>query len=603
MKFVTNVQSYIKRNKMRSAIIAGVVIVAFVFLGQMGEPDAAETPTQALPKVAQSPLSEFVQANATVEGTGEVESVAQVELRSEVSAKVTSIPVAIGQDVAQGAVLATFSNADLVAQRNQAYAQVEAATASALQFEASLEAQEARLAELERGARPEDVNIAQAALDRAIQGETDAQAALLATQEQNVIALENAYQDVADVIRSAYASVSNAVDNQIGSFFTEETIGGTYNPQLTFSVAISSMETDIERRRIRVEDALNDYQRVVEALPAENEAELDQLLTQAINDISTMQQFFDALGPVVEEAVVNDSAKNTYRTAVYSARSSVNTAAVSVTNQRQVIASQKKANETAMVTAQSRANDAQRSRVSAQEQLTLVKAGATQEQLLAQQAAVRQAQAALRAQNAQVSSASAQVALINAQLAKTAIRSPIAGTVASLPIRVGELVSPSALVASVVNTQAFQIKTFIDSADLSLIRSGSMATIEDNVTGTVSNIAPSVDPQTKKVEVTIVIDGADTPLVAGQFVSVRIEPDQELLASGPQAILPLQSVYVTQAGQFVFVIGDDNRIVAIPVELGRVRGTSVEVMSGLDDVEAIVTSVRSLEPGQEVERI
>ena len=232
--------------------------------------------------------------------------------------------------------------------------------------------------------------------------------------------------------------------------------------------------------------------------------------------------------------------------------------------------------------------------------MQLVKAGAAPEHITAQEASLRQAEASYRAQLAQLRSAQASVGSAADQVQKTIITAPISGKISTLPVRVGELASPGAVVTSIVNTNALKVTAYIDSSQLSYIRQGAAVTIGNNATGTVTFISPAIDPLTRKVEVAISVAEQQTnaPLVVGQYVDVAIdaaEADRTML----QAILPLQAVEVTPEGTAVFII-EDNMVKAVPVELGRVRGKSVEVIAGLEDAHNVISSVRGLEVGETV---
>ena len=237
----------------------------------------------------------------------------------------------------------------------------------------------------------------------------------------------------------------------------------------------------------------------------------------------------------------------------------------------------------------------------AQQQLELTLAGATAEQIQAQESQLQQAQGGVLSHQAQIKSARASVAAVQAQISKTIVRSPIAGTIATLTLKAGELVSPGALVASVVNTDGLQVKAFIDSTKRSVIDKGSSVVIEDVYTGVVTNISPSIDPLTKKVEVLIAIDNSqDLPLVVGQFVDVTIE-FTETAKETNSLFLPLQAVRVGQDQASVFLVNEEGMVEDQGVVLGVVIGDQVEVLDGLTDTVEIISSVRGLETGERVE--
>ena len=224
--------------------------------------------------------------------------------------------------------------------------------------------------------------------------------------------------------------------------------------------------------------------------------------------------------------------------------------------------------------------------------------------------------------NAQVTAAEAGVNNLQAQLAKTIIRSPIYGKVSSLPLRVGELASPGSLLATVVgNDNALRIKAYVSGDDLSRIKVGAIATIQnpnqssastasstqDTVTGIVSNVAPGVDSISKKAEVDIdVSNSVNSKLIIGNDVTVAISLDPQATpfdTNGSNTsvyLLPIQDVKIVPGAAYVYTVDSDSKIVKNDVVIGSIQGDFIQVISGLTDSMDIVTPVYELDPGQTV---
>ncbi len=224
---------------------------------------------------------------------------------------------------------------------------------------------------------------------------------------------------------------------------------------------------------------------------------------------------------------------------------------------------------------------------SAQRALDLKNAGSSSQQIQVQEAAVEQAQASVRA--------------IAAQLEKTIIRSPISGTVSVLSVKYGELVSPGQLVASVVNKGGLQVKAYLSDYDMPYVAEGAEAQINDSIKGKVVRVSPSINPNTKNVEVNVAVDSPETSgLVVGQNASVKIAAKQSSGGEGPVFLLPLQAVKVFPGGASVFIVKDDSTLEERPVTLGNISGETVEVTQGLNPEMQIVSTVYELKAGQKV---
>ncbi len=590
-------------NKKKRPVFIVTVIFTLLILYRVGQavlPSTEETSTSETPTVSTISIADTIDAFETIQASGSVEADAQVELRSEVSARVARVNVSLGQQVRAGQVLVVFNNGGVVSQRNDAYARVQAAQAVLEQYQASVDAQQARLDELKRGARPEELSSATSAFTNAETSRTVATASYAA-------AIEKAQQDYDSLLKSSVTKLSQSVQGARDATYTVTNAQYAY-----FADQNNEDSRAIDQSKARVNEILfstpGTGKWTVEALSSLSGGVEDTLKYSLANPIeSEIRAAASIVVQGVEQAVVmfNSVPLKSKMTAsdiaiLQAGKNAIQaelTTASSITESLDV---QKAANDSAIQAAEAAKQQAQAAYDAAQQQLQLVKAGASAEQISAQEAALRQAQASYRAQLAQLRSAQASVGSAADQVSKTVIVAPISGKIATLPVRVGELASPGNVITSIVNTDALKVTAYIDSSQLAYIRQGAIAQIGSSATGTVTFISPAIDPKTKKVEVAILITEKDksTPLVVGQYIDVAIAA-AEIDASYLQAILPLQAVEVTDTGTSVFIV-KDGIVQEVPVELGRVRGKSVEVLAGLEDVVDVLASVRGVKVGQAV---
>ena len=201
------------------------------------------------------------------------------------------------------------------------------------------------------------------------------------------------------------------------------------------------------------------------------------------------------------------------------------------------------------------------------------------------------------ASDAQVKQALGALRSAQANLSKTILRSPISGTVNSLSVKVGDYVNVSQQVALVANNEALEVVTYVSDSEKELINEGDEVTIENNLTGIITQISPAVDGQTKKTEVRISTEG--TNITNGD--TVRITKNFEsVMTSTSKIIVPLTAVRFEIENGFIFTV-EEGRLVQKSVELGLVRGSSVEVVTGLNFNDQFVVDVRGLLPEQEVD--
>lgn len=199
------------------------------------------------------------------------------------------------------------------------------------------------------------------------------------------------------------------------------------------------------------------------------------------------------------------------------------------------------------------------------------------------------------AADAQAKQALGALRAAQANLAKTILRSPISGTVNSIDVRPGDFINSFTQVAEVANNNALEIVTFVGDKERSVLSIGDEVDIEGGFTGRVTQIAPAVDPRTRKTEVRIAAEGID--LKNGDTVIVSKDITA---ATSTDVIVPLSAVKFQLEDGVIFLV-EDGRLVSRTVTLGIVRGGSVAVVDGLTATERFVVDARGLQPGTEVE--
>jgi RND family efflux transporter MFP subunit len=200
------------------------------------------------------------------------------------------------------------------------------------------------------------------------------------------------------------------------------------------------------------------------------------------------------------------------------------------------------------------------------------------------------------AADAQVKQALGTLRAAEANLAKTILRTPINGTVNSLTVRTGDFISSFSPIALIANNSAIEIVTFVTEPERKLLTVGDTVMIEDEYEGVITAIAPSVDNNTRKIEVRISSEAA--AIVSGD--TVRVTKVFESASTTTSAvIIPLSAVRFELENGFVFLVEND-AIIARPVTVGTVRGGTIEILEGLSATEAFIKDVRGLVVGMNV---
>jgi multidrug efflux pump subunit AcrA (membrane-fusion protein) len=225
-----------------------------------------------------------------------------------------------------------------------------------------------------------------------------------------------------------------------------------------------------------------------------------------------------------------------------------------------------------------------------------------QQQYEAALQAARQNYAGIATARAAASAAEAQVAQARKAVADVAVYAPISGYVADRPADLGEYVSTSSKVATIVRTNPLRLRIDIPEQAISTIQPGQTVSIttsayaDRSFAGRIARISPNIVATSRTLTVEAEVENNQGLLKPGQFATVRISQPK-----GDAAVLiPARAVRTEQDISRVFVIRD-GRVQERVVQLGQVEGELVEVKTGISTDELVATSnVEQLRDGTPV---
>ncbi len=236
----------------------------------------------------------------------------------------------------------------------------------------------------------------------------------------------------------------------------------------------------------------------------------------------------------------------------------------------------------------------------------------------AYQTALKTSDAQISASQSQVSSANA--ALLQAQanaeeslgaldvaksaLEKTIITSPISGTIINLPVTGGDYISSSAEVAEVSNPKALKVVAYVTPDDAQTIAVGNKATVNNTISGSLTQVTQTIDPKTGAIEVEVGLpDGSgltDGDSVTVDLTRTEISPARDISTTGSNTI-PIVALKITPSGPVVFTVDSATKtLVSHSVQIGSILGDNIIVLSGLSPNMVIVTDARGLTSGEKV---
>jgi RND family efflux transporter MFP subunit len=186
----------------------------------------------------------------------------------------------------------------------------------------------------------------------------------------------------------------------------------------------------------------------------------------------------------------------------------------------------------------------------------------------------------------------AQAALDLAQLGvkETQVVAPVDGIVFQRQVSPGALVGPTSPIVTLIPPK-LEVDINVDEAQLGNISQGQSVALSvpaypgETFNGTVANVAPGVDPKTRTAAVRVEPKDDSGRLKPGMLASVSI-----VTASRSDALLvPRDAVIGTPApnGSATLVTLDNGHAQRVPVQLGLVNDTTVQVSSGLSDGQVV----------------
>ena len=208
------------------------------------------------------------------------------------------------------------------------------------------------------------------------------------------------------------------------------------------------------------------------------------------------------------------------------------------------------------------------------------------------------------AANARVKVAQAQLAETQARNARLDIRAPAAGLVLTRSVEPGQIISSgTGTLFRMAKGGEMELRAEVAESDLKGITIGSRAQVTPigggaSFAGQVWQLPPVIDPQTRRGIVRIAIP-YNPALRPGGFASASIYG-----GANTSPILPNSAIQTDASGNFVYIVGKDDKVQRRAIKTGEVTDRGVAIVSGLDGDERVVLSAGAfLSPGQKIKPI
>lgn len=193
---------------------------------------------------------------------------------------------------------------------------------------------------------------------------------------------------------------------------------------------------------------------------------------------------------------------------------------------------------------------------------------------------------------ARVEAARAQVQLQELKLKQAEFVSPDSGIISARLVSVGSVVGVGTELFRLIRQGRIEWRAELTANEISQISKGMSVQIlapnGNTVPGTVRAIAPVIDPQTRNaiiyVDIPVIGNKDSADLRPGMFVRGFFD-----LKSTGVLTLPKQAISMREGFGYVYKLMPDGRVTQLKIQIGRIIGDRVEIISGLNQNDSVVS--------------
>lgn len=402
----------------------------------------------------------------------------------------------------------------------------------------------------------------QANLDRLIAGPIREELSVSETKVENAkTSLAEARRNLADKLHEAYTATDDAIRNKVDQFFSNPR---TTNPQITFLLADSQLENDIEFERMKMETTIKLWESSFGQLAtASNLAPYSET---AQNNLDQVKLFLDKTALAVNSAQSNSNVSQTtldiWRSNISLARVSINTTIASLSSAREKL------------------KTAESNLALAEDELALKRADARTEDV--------------RIAEAKIEETKGQIAIVKEKIKKSTLYAPAVAKIISVGIEKRELSTPGKTAVTLATT-GHKIQADISELEIGKIREGDGNNVSIRFdafpASTLKGKVVSVDAKEiikegdKYYRANVYLDPHGAEIRSG------MNADLVIFVSSKENVLkiPELAIYKKDGGKFVAVL-EGGIQKEVKIETGISDGESVEAVSGLTIGQTIVVS-------------
>lgn len=198
-------------------------------------------------------------------------------------------------------------------------------------------------------------------------------------------------------------------------------------------------------------------------------------------------------------------------------------------------------------------------------------------------------------------SAQAQTQLIQAQIGKTSVRAPFSGKIGLRSISPGTYVTPTTIVAKLVNSNQLKITFSIPEKYANQVKINSVFTFTvagstDTYTAKVYALEPQIEVATRTLQLRAIAENKNGKLLPGTYADVELP----LSTIKDAIVIPSEAIVPVQNGKKVFIT-NKGKAKEVMVTTETRTDKDILILSGLKPGDTVLTTgVMSLKEGNKV---
>jgi membrane fusion protein (multidrug efflux system) len=188
---------------------------------------------------------------------------------------------------------------------------------------------------------------------------------------------------------------------------------------------------------------------------------------------------------------------------------------------------------------------------------------------------------------------------LRTRLGYRALRAPFSGVVTARFVDAGALVTNAANnqtssqpVVTISDTSRLRVTAYVEQVDAPFVKPGTEVEIVDAANperrnkGRISRTGGELDTRTRTLSVEVDFDNTKGDFLAGSYVNMTL-----LIPATSYVEVPAPALVVRDKKNYVAVVGSDNHIRLMPIEIAGTDGRAIRILSGLGEGVRVALSL------------